>query len=101
MRAPFDGRVLARLASAGETVLPGRPVLRIADLETVSIELGVPDRVVSEIEPGAMIELTVAALEGRRFAGRVAEVGVAAREGSRLYKVVLKVPNAGGGCVRG
>jgi membrane fusion protein (multidrug efflux system) len=93
LRAPFAGHVLARLASAGETVLPGRPVLRIADLSVMSVEFGVPDRLVSQLRPGQRLPLTVHTLEDRRFEGEVAEVGVAAKEGSRLFKVVLKVPN--------
>jgi RND family efflux transporter MFP subunit len=96
LRAPFAGRILARLATAGETVLQGRPVLRVADLSTVSVELGVPDRLVNEIQTNATIALSIAALEGRRFEGRVSEVGVAAKEGSRLFKVVLQVPNPAG-----
>ncbi len=96
LRAPFAGHVLARLASPGETVLPGRPVLRVADLNTVSVELGVPDRLVAQIQPGQRIPVLVNTLEGRRFEGEVSEVGVAARESSRLFKVVLKVPNPGG-----
>lgn len=94
--APFNGRVLARLATTGETVMPGRPVLRIADLNTVSVELGVPDRIINEIQPGQAIPLVVSSLEGRRFDGVVSEVGVATRQASRLFKVVVKVSNPGG-----
>ena len=94
--APLNGRVLARLATTGETVMPGRPVLRIADLSTVSVELGVSDRIVNEIHPGQPIPLVVSSLEGRRFDGRVSEVGVAARQGSRLFKVVVQVDNPDG-----
>lgn len=93
LRAPFAGHVLARLATAGETVLPGRPVLRIADLSVMSVELGVPDRRVGRLRVGQRLLLTVHSLEDRTFEGEVAEVGVAAMEGSRLFKVVLKVPN--------
>lgn len=93
LRAPFHGRVLARVANAGETVLAGRPVLRVADLSVVSVDLGVPDRIVNQIKPGQLIPVAVNSLESRRFEGEVAEVGVAAKEGSRLFKVVLKVRN--------
>lgn len=96
LRAPFAGRVLARLATGGEIVMQGRPVLRIADLSVVSVDLGVPDRVVNQIRPGQRIPLVVTALEGRQFDGEVSEVGVAAKEGSRLFKVVLKVQNSKG-----
>lgn len=94
--APLNGRVLARLVTSGETVLPGRPVLRIADLSTVSVELGVPDRIVNDIRPGQVIALVVNSLEGRRFDGTVSEVGVAAPQAARLFKVVLKVANPAG-----
>lgn len=94
--APLNGRVLARLVTSGETVLPGRPVLRIADLSTVSVELGVPDRIVNDIRPGQVIALVVNSLEGRRFDGTVSEVGVAAPQAARLFKVVVKVANPAG-----
>lgn len=94
--APLSGRVLARLATTGETVMPGRPVLRVADLSLVSVEFGVPDRIVNEIQPGQAIPLVVNSLEGRRFDGLVSEVGVATQSGSRLFKVVVKVANADG-----
>lgn len=93
LSAPWDGVLLARLASAGETILPGRIVLRIADLTTLSLEIGVPDTVVNAIHPGQALPLEVSSFEGRPFRGLVSEVGVAAKEGSRLFKVALKVPN--------
>ena len=96
LRAPFNGQVLARVANAGENVQAGRPVLRVADLSTVSVDLGVPDRIVNHIKRGQLIPVAVNSLEGRRFEGEVAEVGVAAKEGSRLFKVVLKVRNPRG-----
>ncbi len=96
LRAPLSGRVLARLATAGETVMAGRAVLQVADLSTVSVEFGVSDRIVNEIRSGQVIPLVVSSLEGRRFDGTVSEVGVAAQPGSRLFRVVVKVANPGG-----
>jgi RND family efflux transporter MFP subunit len=93
VQAPFSGRILARLANRGETVLPGQRILRVADLGIVSVEVGVPDRVVSAVRLGQEIPLTISALEGTNFLGRVTEVGVAAQPGTRLFKVVLKVDN--------
>ncbi len=100
IRAPFTGTIIARLANAGETVMPGRPVLRLADLKTVSVELGVPDRVLPEIRPGERQAVWIRALEGTPRGpvceGVVTEVGVAAREGSRLFRVVIQVNNDDG-----
>jgi RND family efflux transporter MFP subunit len=91
--APYDGFLLARLASAGETIMPGRTVLRIADLRTNVLEVGVPDTLVSQIKTNMDFKVAVSAFEGITFNGQVSEVGVAAREGTRLFRVVVKIPN--------
>jgi RND family efflux transporter MFP subunit len=94
--APFDGQVLARMANSGETIAVGKPVLRFADLRQMSVELGVPDKLVGRIRIGQEIPLTISAIEGQRFRGVVTEVGVAAQEGTRLFKVKIKLDNADG-----
>ena len=95
LRAPYTGKILSRLAEVGETIQPGKSVLRIGDLSQMSLEFGVPDKLISQIKPNDAKKVTISALEGQwqSFTGRVSEVGVAAREGARLFKVVLKVPN--------
>jgi RND family efflux transporter MFP subunit len=97
LRAPINGSILARSAKSGETVSAGRPVLRIGDLSSVSVELGVPDRSLDRFHVGSAVDVSISAWEGRRpFRGTVTEVGVAAREDARLFKVVIKVPNPDG-----
>lgn len=91
--APTNGYILARLANAGETILPGRTVLRVADLRTLSLEIGVPDTLVNRLRPGQQHPVEVSSFAGQPFVGTVSEVGVAAQSGSRLFKVVLKLPN--------
>lgn len=92
--APFTGRILARLANPGEMVPPGRTVLRLAKVQPfVAVELGVPDRVITQIQPGQSIPVRVSALDWTNFTGVVREVGAGAKEGSRLFRVVLNVRN--------
>lgn len=91
--APYDGFLLARLANAGETIMPGRTVLRVADMRTTALEVGVPDTLVSHIRTNMEYPVAVSAFEGLSFTGRVSEVGVAAREGTRLFRVVVKISN--------
>lgn len=94
--APFNGTILKREVNAGETVAAGRPVLTVADLSEVEVEVGVPDRLVGRLEPGMPVPLQVSSLGDEHFVGEVKEVGVAAREGSRLFRVVIKVDNEAG-----
>ncbi|HEY5915104.1 MAG TPA: efflux RND transporter periplasmic adaptor subunit [Verrucomicrobiae bacterium] len=95
--ADKNGVILARYVNRGVTVPPGQPVLRFADTSLMSVELGLPDRLVGRVTPGKEIDVGVSALEGLPpFKGRVSEVGVAANGEGRLFRVVIKVPNPDG-----
>lgn len=97
LEAPVDGVVLARYINAGQTVAPGKPVLRFANTRRMQVELGVPDRLVSYFKPGKAVGVEISALEGHApFPGYVSEVGVAARQEGRLFRVVIKVDNQDG-----
>jgi len=94
--APYDGIVVARPANNGETVPVGRTVLKLADLRQMSVELGIPDRLIGRVRVGKEFPVRVTTLEASTFTGRVSEVGVAAKEGARLFRVIIKMPNPDG-----
>jgi membrane fusion protein, multidrug efflux system len=95
--ASKDGVVLARYVNSHVTVSPGQKVLRFADTSLMSVELGLPDRLIGRVTPGKEIPVEISALEGMPpFKGRVTEVGVAASGEGRLFRVVIKVPNPDG-----
>ena len=95
--AEKDGVVLARYINSHVTVSSGQRVLRFGDTSLMSVELGLPDRLVGRLTPGKDIPVEVSALEGLPpFRGRVSEVGVAASGDGRLFRVVIKVPNPDG-----
>ena len=97
LSAVTDGVVLSRYVNAHVTVAAGQRVLHFADNRVMSVELGLPDRLVTRLSPGKEVDVTISALEGRPpFRGRVSEVGVAASPESRLFRVVIKVPNPDG-----
>jgi RND family efflux transporter MFP subunit len=95
--AAKDGVVLNRYINSRVTVSPGQRLLRFADTRLISVELGLPDRLVGRVTPGKEVPVEVSALEGLPpFRGRVSEVGVAASTEGRLFRVVIKVPNPNG-----
>jgi RND family efflux transporter MFP subunit len=97
LRAPWDGVVFKRYVNSGETVGAGKPVLRFGDIRTMSVELGVPDRLVGMFSVDKEIDVDISALPGRPpFRGKISEVGVAASNAGRLYRVVIKVANPDG-----
>jgi membrane fusion protein, multidrug efflux system len=95
--ADKNGVILARYINRGVTVQPGQRVLRFADTSLMSVELGLPDRLIGKLTPGQEVDVEMSALEGMPpFKGRVSEVGVAASGEGRLFRVVIKVPNPDG-----
>jgi membrane fusion protein, multidrug efflux system len=96
LNAPFAGTVLRRHVRAGETIAAGIPVLRIADLTRLSVDLGVPEQVVTRLKPGQELAMTVSAFAGAPFAGTVSEVGASAASGTRLFRVRIALPNPDG-----
>jgi membrane fusion protein, multidrug efflux system len=95
--AAKDGVVLMRYVNSRVTVAPGQRVLRFADTSLMSVELGLPDRLVGRLTPGKEVDVEVSGLEGLKpFRGHVTEVGVAASGEGRLFRVVIKVPNPDG-----
>jgi RND family efflux transporter MFP subunit len=96
LRAPYAGIVLGRSARTGEFASAGRAVLRIGDFRRVSIEVGAPDTLLTGISVGQTYAVRVSAFEGEDFKGVISEIGTAAAENSRLFRVVLKVDNADG-----
>jgi membrane fusion protein, multidrug efflux system len=97
VRASVDGVVLARHINSGVTVAAGQRVLRFAENNVMRVELGLPDRLVAFFSPGKEVDVEISAFEGKPpFHGRVSEVGVAASQDGRLFRVVIKVPNPDG-----
>ena len=96
LRAPYDGVVLGRSVKTGEFAAAGRAVLRLGDLRRVAIEVGVPDTRLAQLAIGQSHPVRVAAFDGEDFAGVISEIGTAAAENSRLFRIVLKVDNRAG-----
>jgi RND family efflux transporter MFP subunit len=94
--APYDGVILSRAAKSGEFASAGRTMLRLGDFRRVSLEVGVPDTLLSELTVGQSCRVRVSAFEGDDFTATISEVGTAASEGNRLFRVVLKIDNANG-----
>ena len=63
------------------------------NLERISADFGVPESLVGRIQVGKTLPIQVPALQDRTFLGRISEVGAAAKEGARLFKVVIQLDN--------
>jgi RND family efflux transporter MFP subunit len=48
--APFDGVIMAKMVEVGDTVQPGVPMLRFADITWLQVELDIPARLVTGLQ---------------------------------------------------
>ncbi len=75
LTAPFDGTVLSLGAHVGETVGPTTPILTLADLSHLQIQVGVDQGVLSQIQIGQAVTIVPDAFKDKTITGKVSQVG--------------------------
>lgn len=73
LTAPFSGVIAAKNVDMGTYVLPGQPVLKLANVAQVNAKVSVPEAEISHLHVGDKVKLTVAALSGAVFYGTISE----------------------------
>jgi len=72
--APLDATVLLKIREPGETVGPGQPIVRLADLDHMWLRVYVAETEIHRVKLGQKAEVTIDAAPGRTFAGEVTEI---------------------------
>ena len=91
--APFAGFVSQLDLHPGAYLQPGEPVLELADLSEIEIQVGVGDDEILALEDGGAADVLVQVLPGERFAGRITRRGRTADRKTRKYAVPVRIPN--------
>jgi RND family efflux transporter MFP subunit len=94
VRAPFAGAVAQRLASAGDYVSVGAPIIRLVQTNPLRLRLEVPERDAPAVQVGQLVRLTVEG-ETNVHSGRLVRLAPAIRESDRMMVVEADVPNPG------
>lgn len=91
--APFNSHVAYRYGEEKEMVATGQTVFTLMDLSRVLIEVGVPEKSIGRIRKGQKAPVTLEAIPGRIFSGRVTQVAVSSLPEIRLFKAEITVEN--------
>jgi len=94
IRAPFTGMVVDRAVTAGEYVRPDSRVVTLVAVDSLRVELTVPEADVAAVKEGARIDFRLAA--GKKdtvYHGRVRYIGPTVREQTRDTVVEALVDN--------
>lgn len=72
--APFDGVAGIGLVDLGDYVKDGADLVNIEDLSSVYVDFRLPERAAARIRPGQAVDVSLDAMPGRHFEGRVEAV---------------------------
>ena len=95
LNALVNGVVLEKMVVAGQSVMSGMKLFRIADLRTVWIEGAVFEQDLAFVQLGAPVRAELAAYPGRFVDGRVSFVWPTVDEQSRTARVRVAFANPG------
>jgi len=93
IRSPFDGWVIERFAEQGQWVARGGLVARIAELDTVEVEVQVPELSIGSLAHGVEVRLEFDAAPHQTWIGRVDRVVPQADLLSRSFPVKVSLQN--------
>lgn len=93
--APFGGIVTARLLDPGAMSSPASPVLKLSQVDTVYINVNVPDEDLAYVHPGTPVRFTSTSLGSRSFGGRISTVNAVPTQGTLSYRARIVQSNPG------
>lgn len=93
--APYDAVVANRLLDPGAYASPSSPVLQIARIDRVWINVNVPDSDLPFVHPGSIVSFESSSLPGRRFTAPVGTVNAVPTSGTLSYLARLELQNPG------
>jgi len=93
--APFDGTAGLRVVDVGDYVKDGADLVNIENLASLTVQFALPERHIDRLRTGQPVEVTLDALPGRSFKGRVQAVDSQVDANGRALQVLAQVENPG------
>lgn len=93
--APYSGVITQRLLDPGAYASPQQPVLAISRVDTVWVNINVPDEDLGYVRPGTGVSFTSSSLPGKTFTARVGTVNAVPTQGTLSYLARIQMSNPG------
>jgi HlyD family secretion protein len=74
VKAPLSGTALLKIREPGETVSPGQPIVRLANLGDMWLRVYVPETDMHRVKLGQAAEVMIDGAPGKAYKGRVTEI---------------------------
>jgi RND family efflux transporter MFP subunit len=90
IRAPFPGRVAARLINPGEYATPGKPVVRLVDIGSTEVSAQIPIEMANYLRDGQTVSVQI---EGHGATANVRAIVPVGDIASRTIEIRLTLPS--------
>ena len=91
--APFTGVVTQRLLDPGAFASPNQPVVRVSQIDTVYVNVNVPDDNLPYVKRGTPVSFTTSSQSNKTYRATVMDVNATPTQGTLSYRARLRVPN--------
>lgn len=95
LKSPITGTVVKQIAEIGETMAPGYPALVLGRLDTLEVEIGVPDNLIDHIKKGEKVNLFIYGIN-KEIEGVISNIDTTADPETRTFGVKIDIENPDG-----
>lgn len=93
LRAPFDGRLGITTVNPGQYLNTGDNVVTLQELDPVYVDFRLPQEQLTQVHVGLTARLTLDALPGQSFDGKITAIDPLVDTASRNFQTEATVPN--------
>ena len=93
--SPIDGVVTARNYDVGDMYTMSMPIYTVEQIKPVKLLVGISESDYTKVKKGDAVEITVDALPGQTFTGKVGKIYPTVDAATRTFLVEIVVPNNG------
>jgi membrane fusion protein (multidrug efflux system) len=93
LRAPFSGLIGLRVVSVGDYVKEGADVVNLESIDPLKVDFRVPEIYMKQVQVGQLLAVTLDALPGKSYSGRVFAVNPLIDAGGRAIVIRAIVRN--------
>jgi HlyD family secretion protein len=94
--APFNGVITARLLDPGAFAGPNQPIVTVSHIDTVYVNINVPDDALPYVHPGMRVSFTTTSFSGKTFSASLFDINAVPTQGTLSYRARLRCPNPDG-----
>jgi multidrug efflux pump subunit AcrA (membrane-fusion protein) len=95
MYSPYEGVVTNRLMDPGAYASPSQPVLSVARIDKVWVNINVPDEDLAYVRPGVPVTFVSSSLPGKTFNATIQTVNAVPTSGTLSYLARIDLVNPG------